>query len=135
MNRPISTSTGPGVELLTELDSPPNGIQQLRRDRGRWARCLCRPNVGTPARPEPLKLGAHSSLPRGRVRQHQVDPARRILLHVRHDVRVSVERNRDWGVAKALADNLGVDVLPKKMSRVRVAEVMESNPRQTCLSD
>ena len=43
-------------------------------------------------------------------------------------MRVGVEGDGDRGVAQALADDLRVHTLAKKLRRVRVAKVMEAEP-------
>ncbi len=52
----------------------------------------------------------------------------RFLLHARQNMGVSVKRNGNCGVAQAFADDLRVHTLAKKLSRVRVAKVMEAEP-------
>ena len=61
----------------------------------------------------------------GTTRQPGIEIPNRVLFEARQDMTISVERDRDARMAKALTDKLGVDTPSQEQACVRMAQVME----------
>jgi hypothetical protein len=55
------------------------------------------------------------------------------VLKSRDRVRIGIQGDRNRGVAEALLHDFGVDACLKRKGRVRMPEVMQPNPRQSCV--
>ena len=61
--------------------------------------------------------------------QRVTEIGRRLLLHVRQDVAVSVQRYGDTGVSKTFAHHLGMRAKNEQDRGMGMPQIMESNPR------
>src|SRR2546426_652496 len=67
----------------------------------------------------PRRTGRRATGRSGTTRQPGIEIPNRVLLEARQDVTISVERDRDARMAKALTDNLGVDTPSQEQACVR----------------